>query len=183
MDTKIVIALYNTKASKKFRLYDVLIKYWQKFNDNLSGHEDDFYKYTHIELIVDGIWHTSASNEKGIVYRYLDDGYINGHWDFIEMYVTEKQKNSIREFFVKNRKDRYDWTAIFLARFFPFKMQDKNKWFCSEVVIAALSHAGVFKFQNKPFEYNVSDVPRELLRYGFSLNESEYKHGKKLEKF
>jgi len=154
---KIKIAFYKANGT----IVDKLIRFWTRS------------KYSHCELIINGIWYTSISRKddisKGITKRKLLPK--EGHWDYIEIEGLDynKVQDSI-EFFNSQLNKKYDWLGIFLSQFIPLKIQDKDKWFCSEIDSKMLKISG-FNLSLEPNQYSPGRLFEEIKQYG------EFKEG------
>jgi hypothetical protein len=108
-----------------------LIKWWTKSD------------YSHIELIIDGMWHTSSSIDGGVCERVISGE--SGNWDFVELSEQHDQELALSIFYEQNGK-KYDWTGIVLTQIFPFSLHMKHRWFCSELVAEMLNIADSYKY-------------------------------------
>lgn len=97
--------------------------------------------YSHCELIVSGKW-LSVSPREGTV-RYKKIVPKPDHWDFIEIPVNMHQVSLIEDFASHELFEGYDWLGILFTQFINFNRQSKNRWFCSELVAAALQSIGL----------------------------------------
>lgn len=129
----IKIALY--KRRKGF--FNNAIYYWQ----SLLRKARKYRQYTHVEVVVNGIWYTSSYNGDGIRKRMIDGN--NGHWDFHTIETTLEQDKLIAEWFNKRLERGYDWYGILLSQVLPLNIEHPKKWFCSEAVYASLVYAKV----------------------------------------
>ena len=89
----------------------------------------------HVELILDNMW-ISADPKEGICITPLKP-YISDKWtiiDFGKILVTDEQYDKIHKFIFEREGNPYDMCGIFLSQFIKLGMDDKNKWFCSEIV-------------------------------------------------
>lgn len=114
---------------------DYIIKIWT------------FGKYSHSELVFsDGTWFSTelAWPFKTSFHRY-DEQWANKHFDFIDINITAEQEQRIREFCVGEVGCAYDWKGIILSMILPFKKADAEKWFCSEICVAALQIIGLLQ--------------------------------------
>ena len=126
---KILVAFYkanNTNASWK----DKLIAWYT------NG------PYSHTELIlIDGNKHImcSSSPREGMV-RCKPHTIDNDSWDYVEVEISHKDIDTIKDFYNSILGMRYDWSGI-LGFILP--TQDRtDRWFCSETVSNALKIIG-----------------------------------------
>lgn len=109
--------LWFYKAPGKF--FDKVIKWWTKS------------RYSHVEVVVDGVA-CAADAWSGKVRSMPVIQFNIGNWDIVEI---ELQKDLAWLYAQKDKK--YDWLGI--LGFITFKkLQDRNKWYCSELAAAAL---------------------------------------------
>jgi hypothetical protein len=62
-------------------------------------------------------------------------------WDFVEFYLPVKTEDRLRVFCEAQVGKKYDVLGV-LGFVWPLR-QDRKKWFCSEVIVAALHHIGL----------------------------------------
>ena len=95
-------------------------------------------KYSHLVIVgSDGYCYSSSSREKGVRKKLIN---INSEkWDIFDIDIDEE---FLIKFFEETKNSKYDWIGIFFYHFFPFKLQDNNKWYCSEWISEVLQHSG-----------------------------------------
>lgn len=99
-------------------------------------------RYSHVELVIDGVCHSASPRDGGVRFKKIDLG--SGRWDVFPIRLTEQQIEYAVLWFHINQGDRYDWAGIW--RFvFPFLPHSRSRWFCFESVGAALGFAGAHK--------------------------------------
>ena len=123
---KAQLAFYKGKGD----LTDKLIRWW---TDS---------KYSHVELIVDGMWLSSSPRDGKLRSKHIVPNLDN--WDFVEVDVMSARVHNV---FNKYRGTRYDYLGIFLSQIIPLDIDDKNKMFCSEFCATALGY-------DKPNQYS-----------------------------
>lgn len=92
-------------------------------------------KYSHAELVIDGICYTSSSRDGGVRWKEID--LNSGRWDVFEISKDDSLKEKALKWFSDHDEDKYDYRNI-LRFVFPFVGHDKHKWVCYEAVGAAL---------------------------------------------
>jgi len=112
-------------------IYGKLIKWWTKSN---------FY---HTEVIIGNNWISSRINEGVHVkpLKPLKDKYLYKKLPPIEL--TDRQYNNLHTWLLEQENKDYDLLGIIWSQVFPFRYDDKNKWFCSEIVTKILQICGV----------------------------------------
>ncbi|CAK0760415.1 conserved hypothetical protein [Azospirillaceae bacterium] len=103
-----------------------------------------FSKYSHCELLFgDNMWFGSAPDgnmETGFRTKYMLG--IERFWDFIELPMTAEEEKKIADWCATEVGCAYDWKGIFLSQILPFGKESPDKWFCSEICVAALQQVG-----------------------------------------
>lgn len=150
----IEIAFYKGKSKKSIgnMAFTAFIKLWSGF------------KYSHTELVYKpnndpDTWQWSSSTGEGV--RTANIYFNPENWDFIELPYF----NAIDtfEFIEDHQGEAYDWWGIILSQLFDTKLDNRKKWFCSEVVYASLVEGRFFKGANA--ELNPATVsPKKLMR-------------------
>ena len=116
MNNDLQLALYKGKGN----FYDVLVR-----AATLS-------KYSHVELVINGVCYTSSPRDNGVRSKVID--LHSGNWD---VYPIEGDAQYALDFFEKEMGKPYDWLGA-IKSVVPFFPNRKEKWFCSEIVAAAL---------------------------------------------
>lgn len=109
-------------------VFDNIIKFWTKS------------KYSHVELIIDGIWVTSSPGEGGVVKRYpstIPDFNINDY-DIYTLDCKYYNEDILHKYIYLQLNCKYDWKGIIFSQFFTLGYNESNKWFCSELVTKLL---------------------------------------------
>lgn len=125
------IALYKGKGGSLLnKIVNGAIRFWTRG------------PYSHAELVFsDGVWF--STDPAALVVRLNPAGYDEGY-DFVDVFVTEEQERVVRAWAISQVGKGYDWVGIFLSQFLPLGVQEPNRWFCSEIVTAALQRIGIF---------------------------------------
>jgi len=106
-------------------------------------------QYSHCEIIYNDLWYSSSPRDKGVRKKVITED--NTKWDIFHIYIDEDRLQNI---YTKYAASGYDFLGIFLSILFKFKIQDKNKVFCSEFLAEILGLA-------YPYMY----TPESLYRY------------------
>lgn len=94
--------------------------------------------YYHVELIVNDIW-VSVFPESGVRLNKLRP--LDTNWDYKDLKkikLTKEQYTIFMEYLYKQEFKKYDNTGIVFSQIIPLKINRKNKWFCSELVVKLL---------------------------------------------
>lgn len=99
--------------------------------------------FSHTELIFsDGMSASASFIDGGVRIKYID--YDDERWAIYPVYGDEKKaKNFIRNLIGK----KFDLLGL-LGHALPHKPQKNDKWFCSELVLAALLVANELPFND-----------------------------------
>ena len=130
-------------ASKGISLTSRLIRWWQ------WG-----FPFTHIAYCLD----LSAPNDpivaeawwNGVRYGKFSEVHTPGtEFAVYSVEVTDRQKEKIISgFLAKQIGKPYDWLGILGFPLRNWKLESKNRWFCSELVFTAFKKAGVELLKN-----------------------------------
>lgn len=109
-------------------------------------------KYSHAELIIDGLWYSSSPREGKVRAKIMQPK--KGNWDYIHFYCTKEQRDKAKELFYENLNLKYDWLGIFCSQFIPLGVDSDDRWFCSEICADALHYAGLIRLEKPPSWYS-----------------------------
>jgi len=122
------IAFYKGKGT----IFDKLIRLWT------------FSKYSHVELVNQDspdnwLWYTSSPRDGGVVVRNIE--YNADHWDLFDINIPHEQ--DVLDFIQTRVNKKYDWLGIILSQILKLNIHNQNRWFCSEIIHAALIMGGL----------------------------------------
>ena len=101
-----------------------------------------FGKYSHSEIVFSDGRSFSADESDGGT-RWKDSIMDPDEWDFIDIPCNKTQEKDIRKFCEGEDGLRYDMIGIgFSFLPIPIGWQTAEKWFCSEICVAALQQIG-----------------------------------------
>lgn len=121
--------------------------------------------YTHCELLFSdgtrfGIYGLFKSDFYRVDGKIRTPDVISGYdgkewnaenWDCISIDGGDEEK--VRKWCEKHRGLKYDWKGIVFCQVFPWGIESKNKWFCSELVTSALQEGGFPQVKGlKPYQ-------------------------------
>jgi len=165
-------------ASKGISLTSRLIRWWQ------WG-----FPYTHIAYCLD-----LADPNDPVVIEAWWNGVRRGWFSEVHtpgtefavysVEVTEDQKTAIENFLCEQHLKPYDWLGILGFPLRNWKLEQKGKWFCSELVFTAFKQTGIELLKNThPAEVSPRlFLKSPLLRFEYSTklpgvrNESSQKY-------
>lgn len=96
--------------------------------------------YSHCELVVDGFCWSSSFMDGGVRVKKME--LDPDHWDFIEV---PGDADAAQQWFSDHHFDDYDTLGLFGFLWRPWR-DDKDRWFCSEALAAALGFADPWRF-------------------------------------
>ena len=146
--------------------------------DNAINALSGFGGYSHAELVFsNGISFSSTMRDPsvdslgrpkpdGTRFKQIDYGEHPERWDLIELKIGLMAEAYIAQFCRDQIDARYDfWGCMRFA--VPFVKQHEDKWFCSEVVTAALKIVGYEPLRDqKPHKVSPNYLARLLARKG-----------------
>jgi len=132
----IELAFYKGKSKKSIgnMLFTKFIKLWSRF------------QYSHVELVIKPTpdpttwtWISSTGDgPRGTTIEFNPD-----NWDFIELEYFNVL--DAVDFFEEQYGMGYDWWGIILSQLFKTQLDNRQKWFCSELVYAGLVEGRYFE--------------------------------------
>ncbi|WP_337056284.1 hypothetical protein [Pseudomonas sp. USHLN015] len=98
-------------------------------------------RYSHCELVVDGLCYSSSVMDKGVRCKAIgpDDDQISLDvrlWDIFDLPWADE--NRIKDYFAKTDSDQYGWPSLILSQMLNRNQSIKHAQFCSEWCAAAL---------------------------------------------
>ena len=100
-------------------------------------------KYSHAELVIDGVCYSSSLRDGGVRSKYID--LASGRWDVLP--VKGNAADALW-WYHQHKGQGYDWLNI-LRFILPFIPQRKTKWVCFEAIGSMLGLAGCHKLTAK----------------------------------
>lgn len=123
MKKKIILA-FEDKINNKLPLIDKIklrtIQVWTKS------------PYFHVEIIADNKW--AAAYTSGLQVKDVHKFSNSYEYYSIEVDVCEEQEKRINEFLNSINGEPYDMTGLYWRQGFNIGRENKNAWFCSEIV-------------------------------------------------
>lgn len=95
---------------------------------------------SHAELLFSDGWAGTSDREKGGVVLYDLGTPAPADWVVLPLPDTINEDRA-RALLMGELGARYDWLGIALAQTLPWNRQNPKRWFCSEIVAAALKLA------------------------------------------
>lgn len=104
-------------------------------------------EYSHVEMIIGDKW-IASGNPAGTgvsikELRPLDDD----NWDYYNIEVDGRKTKKVMKFLESQVGTSYDWAGIIFGATLDYNIDDKSKWYCSELVAEVLKMYGVNEFQ------------------------------------
>ena len=115
--------------------------------------------YSHCELVINSK-RTAGSHiaADGVAYFYYDNIFANGKWD---IYEIESPSNAAVSFMETQIGKKYDLLGLILTFIIPIKKQYNDKWWCSEILMAAINKQLI---QNHPTNISPNKLVEILKR-------------------
>jgi hypothetical protein len=107
----------------------------------LAGHP-----VIHVQVVFvgDGYYYTYSADKSNGVSGFTTRQF-SGKWRFFEMHVSEHQELAMRNFFVSQLNKPFSfWGTFWLYTLIP-RQSTGYEWFCSELVVTAMQHAGFLR--------------------------------------
>lgn len=112
---------------------------------------------SHVDALRMDMMIVGASPFGGVRARPL--GEHPGVSEIVTIPCTSEQRREFWAFMGNQIGKPYDWLGFL---FFPLRRHDKHAWFCSEIIAAALQHAGIMSFSRPWHEYSPASLYDEI---------------------
>ena len=116
-------------------------------------------KYYHCEIIINNEW-ISSNPEVGAVYRNKLKS-LKANYDYITISVDGRRDKKVQNFIDAQIGKKYDWVGILFSQAIDIHVDDKNEWFCSEIVSYILKLYGV-DLQKECNQYSPGGLHRSI---------------------
>jgi len=83
------------------------------------------------------------------------------NYDYFKFKLNSNQFKNISNFLVQQLDKKYDWLGIFLSQIIPMNIEEKEKWFCSELCAYVISKY-LFNLKYLPQKYSPGKLYKEL---------------------
>lgn len=108
--------------------------------------------YSHCEIVIDYKWYSSSPRDGKVREKIIHPRSKN--WEYIDIDLSSTDIENIRNFFNEQEGKKYDYIGIILSQVLPLGIDNKNKWFCSEICSRALQNIGKVPKNKKSNWYN-----------------------------
>ena len=99
--------------------------------------------YSHVEIVFsDDLSFSSSPSDGGCRFKKIDYATEAKEWDLIPVPMGLQDEDIIRMFCQKQEGMQYDWSGALGVPFHYFRQQ-RDRWFCTEVIISAFQQVGV----------------------------------------
>jgi hypothetical protein len=148
------IAFYKGRT----RLFNRLVSWWTRG------------PYSHCELVVSQLntgalcW-SSSFLDGGVRLKVI--ALDPAHWDLVDLHLTPGQAAAAEQWFEAHEGQPYDVLGLFGFLWRPFS-QEKNKWYCSDAVAAALGMRDPWRFDPNSLSSAVGLLTHSGLREAFT---------------
>ena len=137
----ISIAFYKARGRRR----DRLIRKWTRS------------PYSHVEiLLTDGKSMIGINPPvKNMVKKsFPTERALGKDWELVNISIEKEEEERLMEFISRTMGNKYDWIGMLLSNLIPFKVKQKNKWYCSEWVLEALVYAQILSTREvSPYSY------------------------------
>jgi hypothetical protein len=131
---KIQIAFFK---GDRHELHHRFIRWWTKS------------PYSHAEIVLDDgeTWVSISPFLFTRVAARVRTHIPDEEWDYLDFKVTPEELRALKDFVSETTGDGYDWTGMLLSQVLPVIVKGKGRWYCSQWIAHALSHAGIVKWK------------------------------------
>ena len=92
--------------------------------------------YFHIEMIIKGKWISTNPTDGAVYIRELQD--LKTNYDYIDIEIDGKKVKKAMVFLESQVGKKYDYLGLFFSTVIKFNLDNKQKWFCSELIAETL---------------------------------------------
>jgi len=124
---------------RKGNFFDKAIRWWTSpLKDKLSGKWKD--SFSHVELsFKQGVMCSASQYENKVRFAATSR---SDAWVRVQIKCTNEEAKRTYKFCLDQFNKPYDWFGLF-GFIVPFRTQEKDKWFCSELCCEALKVGGI----------------------------------------
>jgi hypothetical protein len=140
---KIQLAFYKDKGN----FGDTIIRWWTRS------------LYSHVEMIIEDSWVSSSPSTGGVTILPLHS--VDDSWEYVTVEVDGRHLSQVLRFIEERKDAEYDWWGLFLGNVFGLAVDDRNKFYCSEMMVEILK---VFKYEGVESLVSSKTSPGELFK-------------------
>ena len=133
---KITLAFQHTDPKDETflgKIMSFLIKKWTKS------------KYFHVECIIDDIW---VSMKPGTTLEFNKLKELNSLYDYVDINIDGRKNHKVLNFLHSKQGEKYDWFGIVFSQIIDINLDDRDKWYCSELITQVLRLYEYKKFKD-----------------------------------
>lgn len=121
----------------------------------------------------DGAVGFSGDKGRGVVFlNKKDKEYFLDEWLIYDIPCSATQEDKMREYFLKNLNQKYNWKGIFGSMITGLNIDSKKAEFCSEICFNALTSAGIINnFGLRASELSPSHLQTIIEKLGWKRNQ------------
>lgn len=93
--------------------------------------------YSHVEMIIKDKWVSSSGLSGGVTIKDLRALDFE-NWEYIELEVNGRKLKKVLKFIEDNKDAKYDYLGVFFGGGFGINLEDKDKFYCSEIMVILL---------------------------------------------
>jgi len=113
-------------------------------------------QYFHVEMIVGDKW-ISTNPEAGAVYIH-ELLPLNDNYDYFDIKIHGSKVKKMMKFAESQVGKKYDWKGILLSQTINLAIDDKDKWFCSEIMAEMLKSSGYLNTSKDSNQYSPETI-------------------------
>lgn len=109
-----------------------------------------FSRYSHCELVIDGVCWSASSRDGGVRRKVID--LHSGHWDMFPLDTDAYDKQYALAYFAARKGWKYSWAGVWRLGFRLFFLRVREgEAFCSQICAGALK-------LDKPENYHIQKL-------------------------
>lgn len=101
-------------------------------------------RYSHVELVIDGLCYSSAAGDGGVRAKRFDIGLSFREWSLIELPWADPHR--VFNLYSRTAGSGYDWQGVIVGRLLDSHSNKRRRYFCSEWVAEALGFDEPWRF-------------------------------------
>ena len=105
--------------------------------------------YSHAEIVLDDgeTWVSISPFLYTRVAARVRTQVPDDEWDYLDFRITPEELRALKDFISETTGDGYDWIGMIISHALPIIVKGKGRWYCSQWIAHALSHAGIVKWK------------------------------------
>jgi uncharacterized protein YycO len=112
-------------------------------------------KYFHVEMIIKDKWISSSPSAGAVYIHNLHP--LEANYDYVDINIHGARVKKMMKFAEAQVGKKYDWYGILFSQTIDVDKDNKNKWFCSEIVSEMLKIGG-YELKLPSNQYSPGDL-------------------------